>query len=283
MKRAASILFLILLFLPFQTAAGYGLDNKAVTLTAKQVDGAEDIEAAIQQATQGGTRRGTVTLDGRDGAFVFTGSDRSINLFVSNLTLIGANQAVIQNCNDGLFIDDFPLKNILVEGIAFFCAGDGLEAAGSFQNVTLRGNMFQAGGNGIVLAGASSGWLIAGNVIQAGADGILMNGAQKTVVSANHVSGAVGISIAACDQSQVRQNAIQARQQGVLLGQGATRNIVQANTIIGASPAGIALQAGVSGNRVLSNRVLCASSASCQAVSAAANEMEMNTIRGNQP
>ncbi len=283
MKRAASILFLFLLFIPFQTAAGYSLDNKAVTLTAKQVDGAEDIEAAIQQATLGGTRRGTVTLDGRDGAFVFTGSDRSINLFVSNLTLLGANQAVIQNCDDGLFFDDFPLKNILVEGIVFLCAGDGLEAAGSFQNVTLRSNMFQAGANGIAISGASSGWLVTGNVIQAGADGILMNGAQKMVVSGNHISGATGISMQGCDQSQARQNAIQAQQQGLLLGQGATRNIVQANTVIGASLAGVVLDPGVTGNRVLFNRVLCAFEAKCQAVRAAANEMEMNTIRGNQP
>lgn len=283
MKRAASILILFLLFIPLQTAAGYSLDNKAVTLTAKQVDGAEDIEAAIQQATQGGTRRGTVTLDGRDGAFVFTGSDRSINIFVSNLTLLGANQAVIQNCDDGLFFDDFPLKNILVEGIAFLCAVDGLEAVGSFQNVTLRSNMFQAGGSGIVLAGASSGWLVTGNVIQAGTDGIALTGVQKMVVSANHVSGAVGISMQGCDQSQARQNAIQARQQGVLLGQGATRNIVQANTITSPTQAGIALEPGASGNRVLSNRVLCAFEAKCQAVRAAASELEMNTIRGNQP
>ena len=94
---------------------------------------AVDIEAAIIQATAEGTRQGMVTLDGKKGAFVFTGEDRSVNIFVSNLTLRGVNQPVIQNCDDGLFFDNFPLENVQVEGITFLCSGDGVEASGSFQ------------------------------------------------------------------------------------------------------------------------------------------------------
>jgi hypothetical protein len=70
--------------------------------------------------------------------------DKSLNIFVSNLTLRGINQAIIDPCDDGLFFDDFPLHDILVEGITFLCTGDGVEATGTFKGVTLRDNFFLA-------------------------------------------------------------------------------------------------------------------------------------------
>jgi nitrous oxidase accessory protein NosD len=279
------MLAICLFFTPFPGTAVFHQKASLVVLTAEYVDGANDIEAAIEQATARGTRYGTVILDGSEGAFTFTDLDKSINIYVSSLTLRGTNQAVIKNCDDGLFFDALsnPPKNILVEGIAFLCAGDGVEAGGAFQNVTLRNDMFKAGNNGITIAGASSGWLISGNVIEAEADGIVANGAKNMVISNNHVSGFNGISLPRCAQFQVRQNAIQAKHQGVLLSQEAWKNMVQANTIIGVSQAGIALEPGVTGNRVLGNRVLCAPGANCSTTRAGPGAMEMNTITGNQP
>ena len=260
-----------------------GAGKNVITLTADQVDSADDIEAAIIKVTAQGTRPGTVILNGRKGAFVFTGDDKSLNLFVSDLTIRGENQAVIQNCDDGLFFDDFPLHTISVEGIAFLCTGDGVEASGAFQDVTLRNNMFRVGNNGVGTNGSSSGWLVSGNLIQAGGDGIRMAGADKVVITSNHLSGNIGIALLGCSQSQVRRNSIQAATQGVLLGQEAWKNMVQANTILRVSAAGIALEPGVTGNRVLANRVLCAARAECLTVDAAPETAAMNTIAGNRP
>ena len=113
MKLVTSILMLVLLLTPIQPAFAARPGANTVTLTASQVDGANDIEAAILEATAGGTRPATVILDGSKGPFVFTDEDRSLNLFVSDLILRGKNNAVLQNCEDGLFFDDLPLRSIL--------------------------------------------------------------------------------------------------------------------------------------------------------------------------
>ena len=286
MKLTTCLLILVLLFVPFQAvSAGQGTERSVVTITAKQVDSADDIEAAIKQATAEGTRPGTVILDGKEGPFVLTGDDRSLNIFVSNLILRGVNQPVIKGCDDGLFFDDlhFPLKHILIEGIAFLCSGDGMEASRTFQDVTLRNNLFQGGNNGIGAGGHSSGWLISGNVIQGGMDAINIRGAERVVISNNHLSGNIGVALLECSTFQVRRNAIQARYQGVLLGQEAWANLVQGNTIMGVSAAGIALEPGVTHNRVLANSVLCAPGNSCLTVDATAAVMKANTIAGNRP
>lgn len=259
-------------------SADQGAEQNTITLTADQVDSADDIEAAIKRATAEGTRPGTVILDGRNGAFVFTGADRSLNIFVSNLTLRGVNQGVIMNCGDGLFFDNFPLKNILVEGIKFDCEGGGVAASGAFENVTLYKNIFRAGRNGIGMVGASSDWLIAENVIEAGQSGIEITGAKKIVITNNHISGNIGITLRHCSQFQVQKNVIQASYQGVRLVQESRKNLVQMNTILGVSQSGIALESGVTGNQILANSVSCAPGTSCLAVDATPETAEMNTI-----
>jgi hypothetical protein len=256
----------------------WGSEQNAITLTADQLDSADDIEAAIKRATAEGTRPGTVILDGRNGAFVFTGDDRSLNIFVSNLTLRGVNQAVIKNCGDGLFFDKFPLKNILVEGIEFVCEGDGVAASGAFENVTLYNNIFRAGRNGIGMGGASSDWLITENVIETDQGGIEITGANKIMITNNHISGNIGIILRQCSQFQVQKNVIQASNQGVLLVQESWKNLVQMNTILGVSHSGIALEPGVTGNQILANRVSCAPGTSCLTVDATPVVAEMNTI-----
>ena len=283
MKLLSFSLIFVLLFFPLQSASAANTTKNVITLNAGQVDSADDIEAAIIRATAQGARPGTVILDGRSGPFVFSGLDRSLNIFVSNLVLRGVNQAVIKNCDDGLYFDDFPLAHILVEGIAFFCNGNGVVATGAFQDVTLRNNIFQAVNSGISTGGLSSEWLITGNLIQAGTDGIHMAGAEKVVVSNNHLSGFIGISLLQSSQFQVRGNAIQAAYQGVLIGQESWKNRVQANTVLGVSASGIALEPGVTGNWVLANRVVCAPGASCLTIDALPEVAEVNKIAGNQP
>ena len=283
MKLVSFSLIFVLLCFPLQSASAANTTKNVITLNAGQVDSADDIEAAIINVTAQGARPGTVILDGRSGPFVFSGLDRSLNIFVSNLVLRGVNQAVIKNCDDGLYFDDFPLAHILVEGIAFFCNGNGVVASGAFRDVTLRDNIFQAGNNGIGTGGLSSGWLITDNLIQAGLDGIRIKGAEKMVISNNHLSGNIGIALLQCSQFQVRRNAIQAAYQGVLIGQESWKNRVQANTVLGVSASGIALEPGVTGNWVLANRVVCAPGASCLTIDALPEVAEVNKIAGNQP
>ena len=259
-------------------SADWGSEQNAITLTADQLDSADDIEAAIKRATAEGARPGTVILDGRKGSFVFTGDDRSLNIFVSNLTLLGVNQAVIKNCGDGLFFDNFPLKNILVEGIEFICEGDGVAGSVSFEDVTLFKNIFRAGRTGIGLGGASSGWLIVDNVIEAERAGIEINGAISIVIANNHISGNNGIILRQCSQSRVEGNIIQASYQGVLLDQESWRNLLQRNTILGVSNSGIALGSDVTDNQILANKVSCAPGTSCLIVDATPEVAEMNTI-----
>lgn len=283
MKLITGILVFILCIVPFQSVSAKSLPKNVITLTSGEVDSADDIEAAILSVTANGTRPGTVILDGHNGAFLFIGDDRSLNIFVSSLTLRGVNQAVIENCDDGLFFDDFPLKHILVEGIAFLCTGDGIEATGAFQDVTLRNNMFWARNNGIGMSGPSSGWLIKDNLIQAYGDGIWMTGVENAVITNNYLSGNIGIVLMRCSQLQVRRNTIQATNQGVLLGQEAWENMVQANTVLGVSAAGIALEQGVVSNRILANRVTCAAGMSCLTVDALPEVAASNKIAGNKP
>jgi hypothetical protein len=283
MKLVTCFLILVLLVVPFQSASAKSLSKNVVTLTPGKVDSADDIEAAIISVTVNGTRPGTVILDGQNGAFLFTGDDRSLNIFVSSLTLRGVNQAVIENCDDGLFFDDFSLKHVLVESIAFLCTGDGIEATGTFQDVTLRNNIFFARNNGIGTAGHSSGWQIKDNLIQADGDGIRMAGADNVVIANNYLSGNVGIVLLGCSQFQVRRNAIQATYQGLLLGNESWENMVQTNTILGVSAAGIILEHGVVSNRILANRVMCASGMTCLTVDALPEVAESNMIAGNKP
>jgi parallel beta-helix repeat protein len=283
MKLATYFLIFVLLIVPFQSASAKSLAKNVITLTPGEVDSADDIEAAMISITANGTRPGTVILDGQDGAFIFTGDDRSLNIFVSSLTLRGVNQAVIENCDDGLFFDDFPLKHIIIEGIAFLCTGDGMEATGAFQDVTLRNNIIWARNNGIGIGGHSSGLLIKDNLIQADWDGIRMMGAENVVITNNYLSGNAGIVLMGCSRFQVRRNTIQAMNQGVLLRQESWENVVQANTILGVSVAGITLEHGVVSNRILANRVMCASGMTCLTVEALQAVVESNKIVGNKP
>ena len=253
-----------------------------ITLTANQVNGANDIENAINRATAEGTRPGTVILDGQDGTFIFTDIDQSINMFVSNLNLIGVNRAKIENCAGALYFDNLPLKNILVEGIEFNCTGSGVEAGGDFKNVTIRNNIFRAEAIGISIGGNSSDWLITGNLIETDGDGIDLSRVRNTLIANNHISGRNGVSLLKCNGISVRKNIIQASDNGVLLLEESWVNTVQLNRIEGVSQSGIKLDAGVSGNQILDNIISCASRKHCIPVDVATEIAQKNTIKGNK-
>ncbi len=128
MKKAC-ILFLLaaMLFIPIQVAfADEDPNQNIVTITGDQINNASEIEAAIINATAQGSRPGTVILDGRNGPFLFTEEDRSINIFVADLTLRGVNHAVIENCDDGLFFDNFSYQHAWWKVLPFTAPGMGL-------------------------------------------------------------------------------------------------------------------------------------------------------------
>ncbi len=255
-----------------------------ITLTADQVTGAMDIEMTINVATANGTRPGTVILDGSKGPFNLITDDRSINIFVSDLILRGTNNAILSGCDDGLFFDDFPLKHILIEGITFRCTGDGIDAPVSYKDVTIRNNLFQVKRTGILVHGQASDWMIANNDIQAGDNAIwVMLGHDMTIFN-NRMSGHFsGVTLQGAGGIQVRHNSIYADIQGVHLYQEAWDNVVQGNSILGVSLAGIVLENDTTGNRILANKVLCAAGAECQTVSADDAASENNKIAGNKP
>lgn len=131
---------LLLSIIALLLLTGMGNPN-TVVITASQVAGANDIEYAIEVATQNGTRPGTVILDARDGDFVYTGADRSINIYSPGVTLRSENGARIANCADGVFFDNFTTSQVTIEGIEFECSGVGIIAPwGTHENLTVRDN-----------------------------------------------------------------------------------------------------------------------------------------------
>jgi parallel beta-helix repeat protein len=269
--------------IPLQPLAGeWRTTENTITLTAGQIDSADDIEAAIIKVTAGNTRPGIVILDGSNGSFVFTGDDRSLNIFVSNLTLQGEFQATIENCDDGLFFDNFPLENILVEGIEFYCKGHGIVAGGEFKNVIINNNIFNAKLSGIEIGGASSDWSFTDNLIETEGNGFNISGATGFVIANNNVTGTIGISLANCSNLHVRENYIQASHRGIML-QRSSENTIEQNMILGIGQSGIALESGSTGNAILSNRVSCAENVLCLTLYVDPKLGELNTFEDNLP
>jgi hypothetical protein len=268
---------------PLQPVVDWATDENTVTLTAGQVRSAVEIEGAIQTATARGTRPGVVILDGRDGPFVYTQPDESINIFVSDLALVGINQARIQGCGDGLFFDNFPLRNILVEGIEFVCDGHGVWTGSAFEAVTIRNNVFRTGLAGFMMGGASSDWLISGNKIESESNGMEITAGKNFIITKNDVTGYTGILLRQCYDFTVSDNTIWGRELGVQLIQKAARNLIEKNVIQEVRTAGVLLETGVSDNLILENSVMCAPGTSCKTVEAAPAVLEVNTIRGNTP
>lgn len=256
--------------------------RKVVILTADQVRSAIDIEQAIKRATANGTKPGTVLLDGQKGDFVYSEPDTTVNIFVSNLTLQGVNQARIANCDGGVTFDDMKIENILVEGIEFDCTGNAISSDGAHKNVTLRDNIIRSVKTAISLGGLPSDWLITKNKIESKGDGIEINGGRKVLISNNQIAGNSGIILRNCDSFQILENKISVSDQGILLGLVSTKNLVQNNSIQNVSRVGITLEPGAKDNQILNNVFTCTRPVRCMIVDAQGETSETNTISGNK-
>jgi len=283
--KSLSILtvFCLLVAVPLNLASAAS-DSSAgkVILTADDVTSAVDIEAAIHQATVYGTRPGTIILDGRRGPFVYTGEDRTINIFYSNLSLIGVNGAIIPG---GVFFDGVIADNILIENMVFFCGvgfDDCITSWGEHHSVSLHGNLILARNFGIQVA-QTQGWKITDNTVQAEGVAVHLLEVSDVTVMNNHLSGFIPLQIEASGNCKAIQNAIQGGWQGVLLARESWGNKVIANSIMGVQASGISLEPDTVGNKVHGNKVLCAVGSDCLTVDISPQALAVNDVSGNLP
>lgn len=241
-----------------------------VTLTAQDVNAAQDIEAAIATATKGGAESGRVVLDGRGGVFSLPSEDHIINIGFSNLTLSGINGATFDECA-AIELDELPLENLLIEGLRFNCEnGGGTNIGGSgtgsgrFTNVTIRNNVLRER-TGIFVENGS-GWKIYNNTIsQTQGDcfegfAIFLRGGTGNSVVGNNVQGCIELDAAETrdpsDNRIVANRVTSVAGVGIILDRG-TRNTVSLNKISVGGPggAGIYLAEPTTQNSVYLNSV----------------------------
>lgn len=292
MKRLMTLvslfLFLTCWAAPAQAAAPDKRKNPpkiaTVVLTAPQVHSAIDIEQAILTATASGTRPGRVVLDGSQGPFIYDEGDfvdRAINIFVSDLTLLGANEAVIQG-GDGIAFDAVTADRIKIHSLTMHCNRDCLVSWGPHDQVAILSNHFYAENLGLQIA-QTGGWRVEGNTIQAGANAVELIEASGIKLLGNRLSGFIPVVLYQSQGCRIQNNLLEGRWQGILLRTPSLQNRVTANRIRGVQAAGIALEPGTEGNRVHGNRVSCEPGYACLTVDAQPPADQDNIISGNRP
>lgn len=283
MKKIALLLSVAMLF-TLGNAPMRGPSTEVV-LNASQVTSAVDIERAIDTATDHGQRPGIVTLDSSRGEFVYTGDDRSINIYYSNITLRSKNGAVIANCGDGIFFDDFVTDNIVIEGIRFIGENGIIAAFGTHRNVTIKNNVFIANSYAISARGAD-GWVITGNQGVGNATVIQLLEATETRIADNSLVGSsqgLGIFLEKSNGNTVSNNMIVNGWQGVLIGWGSSGNRVVDNRIYLVQQSGISFEGNNEYNSVLANKVSCQPNTECQIVNVGDPPLSpTNKVRGNR-
>ena len=257
-----------------------------ITLDASQVTSARDIEMAIDFVTDYGSHPGIVTLDEGKGKFEYTGDDRSINIYYSNVTLRSLNRATIGNCDDGVFFDDMIANNIVIEGVAFVCLG-GHSVYAPFLSqhhfVTLRNNYFETGEHPAIAILQGDYWIITRNQIPSLGTGVYLNETGGTLIRNNTIRANIGVELynSGYDNS-VTNNKITAWWQGVVLSGKTLGNQVTANKIYHVQDHGIYFADIVAGNRVTANQITCWPGVECRAVYAEPINYEQNKISGNK-
>lgn len=278
------LVVLLLGLLPLLTAATPAPGE--VTLTARDVISAPDIEEAIKVATNYGTRPGIVTLDARDGPFTYDHPDKSINIFYSGVTLRSLNGAVITNCVDGVFFDNMPLRDVTIQGISFHCTACGVLIPWDVyeaHRVTIRDNTFDVNdvsigitlGRDVTIAGNSA------NSVGI-SDAINLHDTTGARIVDNDLRGYTGVLLDGAGGSQVTDNRIEAAGRGIVLQGRSDGNKVDGNRIWGVQSAGIDFAGEGTGNKVHGNRVTCAPGAACLAVNASPEAQAQNRISGNK-
>ena len=239
MKSIRFMLVIILLLAPIgpSIAAAQGAPV-TVVLTANMVTSAIDIEAAINQATEYGTRPGVVIFDGHGGPFVYApeAEDVDINIFVSHLTLRGVNNAKLQG--GGVTFDGMDLSNITIENLWVICPADCITSPeGQHINITVRHNRIEAPNFGIAVGPKADGWLVDHNRI---------------------TSGNIAVQLLSTTRIKVINNQLSAAALGITLEGTAQGNLIIANQIRDVHEAGIALGEETWANKVHANQVTCA-------------------------
>lgn len=283
MKKIALLLSVAMLFTLGNTPMGG--TNTEITLNADQVTSAVDIEHAIDIATDNGTRPGIVTLDSSAGNFTYTGDDRSISIYHSNITLRSKNGAVITNCGDGVFFDDFVTNNIVIEGIRFIGENGIIAAYGTHRNVTIRNNVFLANSYAIG-ATRAEGWSITGNFAVGNATVIQLLESTETRIANNSLVGSspgLGIFLEKSNWNTVDHNMIVNGWQGVLIGWGSSGNRVVNNSIYLIEQSGISVEGNNERNSILANKVSCQPNVECQIVNVGDPPLSpTNKVQGNK-
>jgi hypothetical protein len=285
-KFALLVIVAVLTALATLGSAPLGKTASEVILDASQVTSARDIEQAIDTATAYGTRPGIVTLDGSKGKFEYTGDDRSINIYYSNITLRSFNWATIGNCDDGVFFDNLPTNNILIEGVELVCL-NGHAVSASYPNqpkhVILRNNYLESGPNPAVNLYRGVDWVISGNRILSLGTGIFLNESRGVMIRKNIIRANVGLELlnAGCE-NVLTNNQITAFQRGVVLSGKTLSNRITNNKFDHVQDAGIVFANIVTGNKVTGNKIACWPGVKCSAVTADPFNYKQNTIAGNK-
>ena len=283
MKKIALLLSITMLFTLGNAPMGGSISE--ITLNASQVISASDIESAIETVTDNGTHPGIVTLDSSQGDFIYTGDDRSINIYYSNVTLRSKNGAVITNCGDGIFFDDFVTDNIVIEGVRFIGENGVIAAYGTHRNVTIKNNVFITNNFAISAQGAD-GWIITGNHAVSESTVIHMLDTSEAVIANNALIGPTqgfGIHLENSIGNSIRQNMIVNGSHGVVIGFDSSANRVIENRIYLVGESGILFQGNNEYNSVLANKVNCQPNVECVIVKVESPPLSTtNKVRGNK-
>jgi len=284
MRKTALLLLVSMLFTLGNVPMG-GNDTTEVTLNTSQVTSAADIEHAMDTATNNGTRPGIVTLDASQGDFTYTGDDRSINIYYSNVTLRSRNGAVLTNCGDGVFFDDFVTDNIVIEGIEFIGENGIIAGYGTHRNVKISKNVFIANSFAISAQGAD-GWVITGNHAVSGGTAIHLLETTEATVARNTLIGptqGIGVYLERSNGNSVRQNMIVNGLHGIIIGWDSSANRVTDNRIYLVGESGILFQGNNEYNSVLANKVSCQANTTCVIIMVENSPLSTtNKIRGNR-
>jgi parallel beta-helix repeat protein len=263
MKKMVYLLLVISMFFMLGASPAGGTPN-VVVLKASQVTSALDIEHAIDTATNNGTRRGMVMLDSSEGDFVYTGEDRSINIYYSNFVLRSLNKAVLANCGDGVFFDDKVANRVVIRGITFNCDGVGVNAwgPGTHKGVMLRRNVFNTKSFAIEAQHAER-WMILGNRAKSEAQVIHLLETTGAMMVNNQLEGFIGVFLEKSNHNKLINNRITATWQGVLLGLDTASNRVLGNKIVDVQQSGISFEGGSTFTSAIANRIKCATGFTC--------------------
>jgi parallel beta-helix repeat protein len=198
----------------------YGLDGQTIsglTTTHLTIAGSRNMTV---------TGNSVVNGDGLRLAFV-TGSTVSANSVYRTSPTYTEHGIFLLQSSDNVVADNSLRNNRLA----------GVQLTLSSRNV-LRGNQFLANDSGIRLVGSDENQVL-GNVLLANVSGILLSGGSSgNSVAENviyHENTKQGITLELADGNRIERNGLTDCEVGITLGEEATGNVVEANTIVNGS------------------------------------------------